>query len=70
MILITGATGTVGSEVIKRLCTHGVQIRAVTPASRLDVIMFPSLAPTFRACDSTRVPFGGSVMPRRNLPDN
>jgi uncharacterized protein YbjT (DUF2867 family) len=30
MILITGATGTVGSEVIKRLCVHGVQIRAVT----------------------------------------
>ena len=30
MILITGATGTVGSEVIKRLCAHGVQIRAVT----------------------------------------
>ena len=30
MILITGATGTVGREVIKRLCAHGVQIRAVT----------------------------------------
>jgi uncharacterized protein YbjT (DUF2867 family) len=30
MILITGATGTVGSEVIKRLPAHGVQVRAVT----------------------------------------
>jgi len=30
MILITGATGTVAREVIKRLCAHGVQIRAVT----------------------------------------
>ena len=30
MILITGATGTVGREVIKRLCAHGAQIRAVT----------------------------------------
>jgi uncharacterized protein YbjT (DUF2867 family) len=30
MILITGATGTVGSEVVKRLSSHGVQVRAVT----------------------------------------
>ena len=30
MILITGATGTVGSEVIKRLSAQGVQVRAVT----------------------------------------
>jgi uncharacterized protein YbjT (DUF2867 family) len=30
MILITGATGTVGSEVVKRLSAHGVQVRAVT----------------------------------------
>ena len=30
MILITGATGTVGSEVIKGLSAHGAQIRAVT----------------------------------------
>ena len=30
MILITGATGTVGSEVVKRLSAQGVQLRAVT----------------------------------------
>jgi uncharacterized protein YbjT (DUF2867 family) len=30
MILITGATGTVGSEVVKRLSACGVQVRAVT----------------------------------------
>ena len=30
MILITGATGTVGSEVVKRLSAQGVQARAVT----------------------------------------
>jgi uncharacterized protein YbjT (DUF2867 family) len=30
MILITGATGTVGSEVVKRLSTEGVSVRAAT----------------------------------------
>jgi uncharacterized protein YbjT (DUF2867 family) len=30
MILITGATGTVGSEVVKRLSAQGRQVRAVT----------------------------------------
>jgi uncharacterized protein YbjT (DUF2867 family) len=30
MILITGATGTVGSEVVKRLSAQGTQVRAVT----------------------------------------
>ena len=30
MILITGATGTVGSEVVKRLSAHGIPVRAVT----------------------------------------
>lgn len=30
MILITGATGTAGSEVIKRLCTQGKPVRAIT----------------------------------------
>ena len=30
MILITGATGTVGSEVVKRLSAHGIQVRALT----------------------------------------
>jgi uncharacterized protein YbjT (DUF2867 family) len=30
MILITGATGTVGSEVVKRLSGHGIPVRAVT----------------------------------------
>ena len=30
MILVTGATGTVGSEVVKRLSAQGIQARAVT----------------------------------------
>jgi uncharacterized protein YbjT (DUF2867 family) len=30
MILMTGATGTVGSEVVKRLSAHGIPVRAVT----------------------------------------
>jgi len=30
MILITGATGTVGSEVVKRLSAQGIRVRAVT----------------------------------------
>jgi uncharacterized protein YbjT (DUF2867 family) len=30
MILITGATGTVGSEVVKTLSARGVELRAVT----------------------------------------
>jgi uncharacterized protein YbjT (DUF2867 family) len=30
MILITGATGPVGSEVVKRLSAQGIQVRAVT----------------------------------------
>jgi len=30
MILITGATGTVGSEVVKRLSAQGVEVRALT----------------------------------------
>jgi uncharacterized protein YbjT (DUF2867 family) len=30
MILVTGATGTVGSEVVKRLSAQGVDVRAVT----------------------------------------
>lgn len=34
MILITGATGTVGSEVVKRLSAQGVQVRAVTRGLR------------------------------------
>jgi uncharacterized protein YbjT (DUF2867 family) len=32
MILITGATGTVGSEVVKRLSAQGIEVRAVTRA--------------------------------------
>jgi uncharacterized protein YbjT (DUF2867 family) len=46
MVLITGATGTVGKEVIKRLSTQGVQARAVTrdlskvEASRLPHVQF------------------------------
>jgi NAD(P)-dependent dehydrogenase (short-subunit alcohol dehydrogenase family) len=30
MILITGATGTVGSEVVKKLSAQGIQVRALT----------------------------------------
>jgi uncharacterized protein YbjT (DUF2867 family) len=30
MILITGAAGTVSSEVVKRLSAHGFEVRAVT----------------------------------------
>ena len=30
MILMTGAAGTVGREVVKRLSAQGVQVRAVT----------------------------------------
>lgn len=30
MILITGATGTVGTEVVKRLSAQGVEVRAAT----------------------------------------
>jgi uncharacterized protein YbjT (DUF2867 family) len=46
MILITGATGTVGSEVVKRLSAQGVQVRAVTrdprkaDANRLPHVQF------------------------------
>ena len=46
MILITGATGTVGSEVVKRLSAQGIQVRAMTrdlqkaEANRLPHIQF------------------------------
>jgi uncharacterized protein YbjT (DUF2867 family) len=46
MILITGATGTVGSEVVKRLSANGVQVGAVTrdprkaDANRLPHVQF------------------------------
>ena len=46
MILITGATGTVGSEVVKRLSAQGVGVRAVTrdlrktEANRLPHVQF------------------------------
>jgi uncharacterized protein YbjT (DUF2867 family) len=46
MILITGATGTVGSEVVKRLSACGIQVRAVTrdprkvDANRLPHVQF------------------------------
>jgi uncharacterized protein YbjT (DUF2867 family) len=46
MILITGATGTVGSEIVKRLSARGEQVRAVTrdlhkaEANRLPHVQF------------------------------
>jgi uncharacterized protein YbjT (DUF2867 family) len=30
MLLMTGATGTVGREVVRRLSAHGIEVRAVT----------------------------------------
>jgi uncharacterized protein YbjT (DUF2867 family) len=44
MILITGATGTVGSEVVKRLSAEGVQVRAVTrDPGKADIIRLPQV---------------------------
>ena len=44
MILITGATGTVGSEVVKRLSAEGVQVRAVTRnPGKADIIRLPQV---------------------------
>ena len=46
MILITGATGTVGSEIVKRLSAQGIQARAVprdfdkVEANRLPHVQF------------------------------
>jgi uncharacterized protein YbjT (DUF2867 family) len=58
MILITGATGTVGSEVVKRLSAQGVQLRAVTrdprkaEANQLPNVHF--VQGDFEDSDSTR----------------
>jgi uncharacterized protein YbjT (DUF2867 family) len=42
MILVTGATGTVGSEVVTRLSAHGVRMRAVTRDPRkADALRLP-----------------------------
>jgi uncharacterized protein YbjT (DUF2867 family) len=42
MILIAGATGTVGSEVVKRLSAQGVQARALTRDFRkVEAAQFP-----------------------------
>src|ERR687891_2758074 len=44
MILITGATGTVGSELVKRLSAEGVQVRAVTrDPGKADIIRLPQV---------------------------
>jgi uncharacterized protein YbjT (DUF2867 family) len=44
MILITGATGTVGSEVVKRLAAEGVQVRAVTrDPGKANIIRLPQV---------------------------
>ena len=44
MILITGATGTVGSEVVKRLSAAGVQVRAVTrDPGKADILRLPQV---------------------------
>jgi nucleoside-diphosphate-sugar epimerase len=43
MILITGATGTVGSEVVRRLSAEGVRVRAVTrDPAKADTIRLPN----------------------------
>jgi uncharacterized protein YbjT (DUF2867 family) len=42
MIVMTGATGTVGSEVVKRLSAHGVPVRAVTrDPAKADILRLP-----------------------------
>ena len=44
MILITGATGTVGSEVVKRLSAHAIPVRAVTrDPQRADAHRLPNV---------------------------
>jgi uncharacterized protein YbjT (DUF2867 family) len=44
MILITGATGTVGSEVVKRLTAEGAQVRAITrDPAKADIIRLPQV---------------------------
>jgi uncharacterized protein YbjT (DUF2867 family) len=43
MILITGATGMVGSEVLKRLSAQGVQLRAVTRDPRKAEVNLPNV---------------------------
>jgi uncharacterized protein YbjT (DUF2867 family) len=44
MILITGATGTVGREVVKRLSAEGVQVRAVMrDPGKADIIRLPQV---------------------------
>jgi uncharacterized protein YbjT (DUF2867 family) len=68
MILITGATGTVGSEVIKRLSALGTQVRAVTrdprkaDANRLPHVQFvqgdfEDLDSMYRACSGVERAF-------------
>jgi uncharacterized protein YbjT (DUF2867 family) len=44
MILITGATGTVGSEVVKRLSAKGVRMRALTrDPGKADIVRLPQV---------------------------
>jgi hypothetical protein len=51
MILITGATGTVGSEVVKRLSACGIQVRAVTRDPRkVDANRLPHVQFELRGC--------------------
>jgi len=66
MILITGATGTVGSEVIKRLSAQGKQVRAVTrdlpkaEANRLPHVQF--VKADFDDSDSMRAACAGAEL--------
>jgi uncharacterized protein YbjT (DUF2867 family) len=63
MILITGATGTVGSEVVKRLSAAGVQVRAVTRnPGKADIIRLPQVEVVkgnFEDADSIRLACSG-----------
>jgi uncharacterized protein YbjT (DUF2867 family) len=58
MILIPGATGPVGSEVVKRLSAEGVQVRAVTRnPEKADIIRLPQVEAVkgdFEDADSIR----------------
>src|SRR5262245_14242643 len=66
LILITGATGTVGREVVKRLSARGVPVRACTPTRRTA----PEAVSDFSEFSSTlsqTAPPSTSLLPKRSL---
>jgi uncharacterized protein YbjT (DUF2867 family) len=59
MILITGATGTVGSEVVKRLSVQGIHARALTrDVAKWRRTSFHMLNLS-KATSMTPIPYGG-----------